>query len=231
MSRPLRIEFSGALYHVMARGNAREAIFQDDEDRQVFCSGLARACERFEWRLWAYCLMDNHYHLLIETLKPTLSRGMREVNGVYTQAFNRHHRRAGHVLQGRYKAVLVDKDSYLAETLALFSSDCGAARRAYARFVAEGVEQSLPEAKQQLYLGDEDFAARMATRATRISSEIPRQQRAHKSLAQYEREATERNAAIEAAYASGAYTLKAIGEHFGLHYATVSRIARRRIWQ
>lgn len=274
MSRPLRIEFSGALYHVMARGNAREAIFQDDDDRQTFCSGLARVCKRFEWRLWAYCLMDNHYHLLVETLRPTLSHGMREVNGVYTQAFNRHHRRVGHVLQGRYKAVLVDKNSYLsevsryivlnpvrarmceaaadwpwssyravmgqatapdgfaiAETLALFSTDHGAARRAYARFVAEGVNQPLPEAKQQLYLGDENFAARMATRITRISSEIPRQQRAHKSLTQYEREAPSRNAAIEAAYASGAYTLKAIGEHFGLHYATVSRIARRRIWQ
>lgn len=232
MSRPLRIEFSGALYHVMARGNAREAIFQDGGDRQMFCSGRARICKRCEWRLWAYCLMDNHYHLLIETLKPTLSRGMREVNGVYTQAFNRHHRRAGHVLQGRYKAVLVDKDSYLlelsrylvlnpvrarmcktaadwpwssyraiigkatapdtlaiAETLALFSTDRGTARRAYARFVAEGVKQPLPEARQQLYLGDEDFAARMAKRATQVSSEVPRQQRAHKSLAQYEREA------------------------------------------
>jgi REP element-mobilizing transposase RayT len=258
----------------MARGNAREPIFQDDEDRQTFCSGLARICKRFKWRLWAYCLMDNHYHLLIETLKPTLSRGMREVNGVYTQAFNRRHSRAGHVLQGRYKAVLVDKDSYLlelsryivlnpvrarlceaaadwpwssyravmgqaaapaalaiSETLALFSTDCGTAQRAYARFVAEGVDQPLPEARQQLYLGDEDFAARMAKRATQVSSEIPRQQRAHKSLAQYERKASNRNAAIEAAYASGAYTLKAIGEHFGLHYATVSRIARRRIWQ
>lgn len=270
MSRPLRIEFCGALYHVMARGNAREAIFQDDEDRQLFCSGLARVCQRFQWRLWAYCLMDNHYHLLIETLQPTLSRGMREVNGVYTQAFNRRHRRVGHMLQGRYKAILVDKDNYLlelsryivlnpvraclckwpadwpwssyraimgkasapealavSETLALFSTDRGTARRTYARFVAEGVNQPLPEVRQQLYLGDEAFAARMAQRATRVSKEVPRQQRAQRSLAQYEREAANRNAAIEAAYASGAYTLKSIGEHFGLHYATVSRIARR----
>jgi putative transposase len=87
MSRPLRIEFAGALYHVMARGDARAAIFLDEEDRQAFCTGLARVCERFGWLLWAYCLMDNHYHLLVETLRPTLSRGMREVNGVYTQAF------------------------------------------------------------------------------------------------------------------------------------------------
>lgn len=99
----------------MARGNARAAIYLDDEDRRAFCLGLSRVCERFDWRLWSYCLMDNHYHLLIETLRPTLSRGMREVNGVYTQAFNRRHARVGHVLQGRYKAVLVDKDSYLLE--------------------------------------------------------------------------------------------------------------------
>lgn len=115
MSRPLRLEFAGVLYHVVARGNARAAIFLDDEHRQAFCLGLSRVCARFEWRLWSYCLMDNHYHLLIETLQPTLSRGMREVNGVYTQGFNRRHGRVGHVLQGRYKAVLVDQDSYLLE--------------------------------------------------------------------------------------------------------------------
>ncbi len=91
MSRPLRIEFAGAFYHVMDRGNAREAIFLDDRDRKAFLSGLFRVCVRFEWRLWAYCLMGNHYHLLVEAQKPTLSRGIREVNGVYTQAFNRHH--------------------------------------------------------------------------------------------------------------------------------------------
>ncbi len=115
MARPLRIEFSGALYHVMARGNAREAIYLDDGDRQSFLDSLVRACERFDWALWAYCLMDNHYHLLVETRRPTLSRGMREVNGVYTQGFNRRHRRVGHVLQGRFKAILVDRDSYLLE--------------------------------------------------------------------------------------------------------------------
>src|SRR3546814_16049601 len=81
MSRPLRIEFAGALYHVMARGDARAAIFRDDPDRLAFCAGLSRVCERFHWRLWAYCLMDNHYHLRVETLAPTLSRGMRDVNG------------------------------------------------------------------------------------------------------------------------------------------------------
>ena len=99
----------------MARGNARADIFRNDADRLHFRSCLGAVCERFDWQVWAYCLMDNHYHLLVETRRATLSRGMREVNGVYTQAFNRRHNRVGHVLQGRYKAVLVDKDAYLME--------------------------------------------------------------------------------------------------------------------
>jgi REP element-mobilizing transposase RayT len=270
MSRPLRLEFAGALYHVMARGNARAAIFLNDEDRQAFCQGLSRACDRFGWRLWSYCLMDNHYHLLIETPQPTLSRGMREVNGIYTQAFNRRHGREGHVLQGRYKAVLVDKDRYVRElsrylvlnpvragrcrtagdwpwssynalmgkaaalkglaveeTLDLFAANRGAARRAFARFVAEGSGIDLPENTRQVFLGDEDFVERVTVRVEPASKEIPRRQRAVRSLAHFERTADDRDEAIRAAYASGTYTLRAIGEHFGLHYATVSRIARR----
>jgi len=252
MSRPLRLEFAGALYHVMARGNAREPIFADDEDRTAFLDGLVRACERFDWVLWAYCLMDNHYHLLVETRRPSLSRGMREVNGTYTQRFNRRHRRVGHVLQGRFKAVLVDKDSYLLEvsryivlnpvrarlcasasewvwssypavmgkstpltrlavedTLSLFGTNWGVSRRAYARFVAEGIGAFDPK------------------NALSPSREIPKAQRRWKPLTQYDREAKDRDDAIRAAYASGAYTLAQIGEHFGLHYATVSRIARK----
>ena len=115
MARPLRIEFEGAFYQVMARGNARQDIFLDDADHQRFIDNLGRVAQRFDWRLWAWCLMGNHYHLLIETRQPTLSNGMREDNGVHTQAFNRYHRRVGYVLQGRYKAILVDQDAYLLE--------------------------------------------------------------------------------------------------------------------
>jgi REP element-mobilizing transposase RayT len=117
MSRPLRLEFAGALYHVTARGNAREDIFRDDEDRTAFLELLGREITQQRWRLYAYCLMGNHYHLLIETPEPNLTRGMRRLNQVYTQRFNRRHRRVGHVLQGRYKAILVDKDSYLKELI------------------------------------------------------------------------------------------------------------------
>jgi len=115
MARPLRLEFAGALYHLTTRGNARQKIFLDEEDRQRFLEFLGKEVEQQGWLLYAYCLMDNHYHLLIETPEPNLVAGMRRLNGVYTQAFNRRHRRIGHLLQGRYKSILVDKDAYLLE--------------------------------------------------------------------------------------------------------------------
>jgi len=87
MARPLRIEYPGAVYHITSRGNAYQDIFLDDTDREKFLEVLKQAVERFNWLCHAYCLMTNHYHLLIETIDPTLSRGMRQLNGVYTQAF------------------------------------------------------------------------------------------------------------------------------------------------
>ncbi len=115
MTRPLRIEFAGALYHVTARGNAQGDIYKDDEDRLKFLSLLNNTCNRYRWHCHAYCLMSNHYHLLIETEDASLSKGMKYLNGTYTQSFNRHNKRVGHVLQGRYKAILVQKESYLLE--------------------------------------------------------------------------------------------------------------------
>lgn len=115
MARPLRLEFPGALYHVTSRGNARQKIYLDDEDRHLYLDLLGKEVTQQGWRCYAYCLMDNHYHLLIETPEPTLVSGMRRLNGVYTQAFNRRHRRVGHLFQGRYKAIVVDKDAYLLE--------------------------------------------------------------------------------------------------------------------
>jgi REP-associated tyrosine transposase len=115
MARPLRIEFSGALYHVTSRGDRREPIFEDAEDRQRFLGTLAEVVKQFHWLCYAYCLMTNHYHLVVETPQGNLSKGMRQINGVYTQASNRRHQRTGHLLQGRFKAILVDKESYLLE--------------------------------------------------------------------------------------------------------------------
>jgi putative transposase len=206
MSRPLRLEFPGAVYHVTARGDRQEPIFEDDQDRHAFIGLLAKEVRQQRWLLYAFCLMGNHYHLLLETPEPNLVRGMRRLNGVYTQAFNRRHGRVGHVLQGRYKAIVVDKDSYLVglcryvvlnpvrarmvasvgdwpwssylatagkmscpdwlavgPVLELFSAERSQARRAYARFVTEGVAgpSPWPLLKGQIFLGSDAFAARM----------------------------------------------------------------------
>ena len=115
LARPLRIEFPGALYHLTSRGNCRLDVVIDRVDRLKFFELLAQCVDRYAWRCHAYCLMDNHYHLVIETGEPTLARGMRHLNGCYTQAFNRRHGRVGHVFQGRYRAILVQAESYLLE--------------------------------------------------------------------------------------------------------------------
>ncbi len=115
MARPLRIEFAGALYHITSRGDRREDIYHDDSDREGWLAVLAEVCLRHNWVVHAYCLMSNHYHLIVETPDSNLSKGMRHLNGVYTQQFNRGHGLAGHLFQGRYKAILVQKDAYLLE--------------------------------------------------------------------------------------------------------------------
>lgn len=115
MVRPLRIEYPGAFYHVTARGDRREAIYSDDADRGLWLDTLAEVCARFRFAVHAYCLMGNHYHLLVETMHGRLSAGMRQLNGVYSQAYNRRHNLVGHVFQGRYTAILCEKDRYLKE--------------------------------------------------------------------------------------------------------------------
>ena len=113
MSRPLRLEFPGALYHVIARGNERRPVFRDDRDRELYLARVAHYREKFGFRFYAYCLMGNHLHLVLETGSVPLSRIMLGIQGSYTQVFNRRHKRVGHLFQGRYKAFLVQKDSYL----------------------------------------------------------------------------------------------------------------------
>jgi len=115
MSRPLRIEYAEAVYHVTSRGNARRSIFKDETDREMFLRILEEVNDRYHWFCHAYCLMNNHYHLVIETPDGNLSKGMRQLNGVYTMRFNRRHGSVGHVFQGRYKAIVVQKESHLLE--------------------------------------------------------------------------------------------------------------------
>lgn len=115
MARPLRIEYPGAVYHITSRGNEKKAVFRSDQDRINFLNTLQHVNKRYNWICHAYCLMDNHYHLLIETPDGNLAIGMRQLNGVYTQLFNKLHGRTGHLFQGRYKSILIQKDSHLLE--------------------------------------------------------------------------------------------------------------------
>jgi len=273
MARPLRIEFAGGLYHVTSRGDGQEDIYLDDADRSAFLEVLAEVTRRFNWTVHAYCLMTNHYHLLVETPDANLSQGMRQLNGVYTQRFNRYHRRVGHVFQGRYKGIIVQKDAHLLElaryivlnpvrahmvrsanewpwsnyratagfrdappwlatdpTLSSFASRRSEARKRYQEYVAQGKGQPSPweRLKNQIYLGSDAFVERLQNKiaADADLSEIPRSHRRPipKTLDYYTRRYSDRNKAIAMAYASGGYSLKAIGEFFGLHYSRVSRI-------
>lgn len=115
MTRPLRIEYPGAFYHITSRGNERKNIFKDDGDRQKFLSYLESSVARYGAVIHVYCLMDNHYHLLLETPYGNLSQIMRHINGAYTTYFNTRHKRSGHLLQGRYKAIVVEVDEYAEE--------------------------------------------------------------------------------------------------------------------
>jgi putative transposase len=276
MSRPLRIELAGGLYHVTSRGDRREAIYLSDADRQQWLTILAEVCQRFNWRCHAWCQMTNHYHLVVETPEANLAQGMRQLNGVYTQYVNRAHRRVGHVFQGRYKAILVERDAYLVELsryvvlnpvragmvslpgewpwsswgvlmgqmpspewletrwlLRQFSEDEVRARKAYEDFVRAGV--GLPsiweELSGQIYLGSQEFieAVQASLPCQAENREIPRMQRRPpaKPLADYATKYSERDDAIRAAFASGDYTQAQIAEFFGVHYSTVSRVAKR----
>jgi putative transposase len=115
MARSMRIQFPGAYYHIISRGNNRQSIFFDDFDRLLFLRILGRTQRSYSWKCFAYVLMNNHYHLFIQISKCNLSEGMRDINGIYTQKINKRHKRIGHIFQGRYKSILVDSDSYFTE--------------------------------------------------------------------------------------------------------------------
>jgi putative transposase len=115
VARPLRIVYPGAIYHVIARGNNRLRCFLDEGDFLLFLATLRHVLERFGWLLYAYCMLDNHYHLQAETPLPNLSAGMRQLNGVYAQAFNRRHSRSGHIFESRYRGILVEDGPHLRE--------------------------------------------------------------------------------------------------------------------
>ena len=115
MPRQLRREYEGAIYHVMSRGDRKERIYEDEEDKRIFLKTLGEACGKAGWEVHAYCLMSNHFHLVLETPQPTLVAGMKWMLGTYTARYNARHRQSGHVFSGRYKTLMVDgsDDFYL----------------------------------------------------------------------------------------------------------------------
>ena len=124
MARPLRIELAGGLYHVTSHGDRREDIFLCEADRYVWLDIFGDVCKRFNWACHAWCQMTNHYHVVAETVEGNLSRGTRQLNGVYTQKLNRTHRRVGHVFQGRYRVIMVEKDAYLLSATTSWTEKC-----------------------------------------------------------------------------------------------------------
>lgn len=277
MARPLRIEYAGAVYHVTSRGDRREAIYLDEKDREIWLDILGSVCERFNWRCHAWVQMDNHYHLLVETVDGNLCKGMRQLNGVYTQAHNRRHKRVGHVFQGRFKGILVDADSYLLELsryvvlnplragmvrqlrhwkwssypamigkavspewletdwiLGHFGKQRKRAVTRYVEFVKEGkgVESVWDEKIHPVILGDETFVESVykqyvddEKQEVKEISRLERRKRVE-ALESYFKKGVSRGDGIAAAYASGEYSQREIGDYLGIHYSTVSRELR-----
>lgn len=257
-----------------SRGDRREEIYRDDEDRAAWLAVLGEVCGRFSWRVHAYCEMTNHYHFVVETPEANLSEGMRQLNGVYTQWFNRRHGVVGHLFQGRFKGILVERDAYLLELaryvvlnpvragmvrdagewpwssqgamlgqtvrprwletdwlLRQFGTRRKPARERYDAFVKAGVGVEVWEGlRHQVFLGTETFVERHAPKVREPDSlrEIPRAQRRAiaKSLSHFESMYPVRREAMARAFLTGAYTMQEIGDHFGVHYSTVSRAVR-----
>jgi len=275
MVRPLRLELNGGIYHVTSRGDRREDIYEDDDDRRQWLEILGKTCNRYNWRCHAYCLMDNHYHVVLETAEANLSKGMRQLNGVYTQYFNRRHERVGHVFQGRFKGILVDRDEYLLELsryvvlnpirarmvksirgwkwssykamigeiqtqpwletnwiLSHFSIQRKRAIEKYSDFVRAGI--GLPSIwenlKNQVFLGTDKFVDKNQKEIIKKETldDVPQLQKRKipKPIEFYEKQYKNQEQAIVQAYLSGGYTLKALGDYFGKHYSTISRIVK-----
>lgn len=254
---------------------SRGDIYDDNVDRASFLHFLNDVCESYNWDCHGYCLMSNHYHLLIETAESNLSAGMRQLNGVYSQKYNYRHNKVGHVFQGRYTSILVEKESYLLELtryivlnpiraqmvahaaewpwssyravigkteiqsylnrnwmLSCFGSNRRTSIKRYIDFVLAGKYRGAPwvNMKNQIFLGTDKFVEhglkliddyKDLSEVARIQRRSPKQ-----SLVYYAETSTSRNDAIMRAYKSRGYTMKEVGEFFGLGYSMVSRIVR-----
>lgn len=278
MARPLRIEYEGAVYHITSRGNARERIFFTDSDREAFLEILDQVAERYGWICHAYCLMTNHYHLLVETPNANLSRGMRHLNGVYTQRVNQQMKRTGHIFQGRFKSILIEKESHLLEVaryivlnpvraklvrtprswqwssyratagqiaapsfltvawiLPHFGDTLSRASAGYREFVRKGKGAKIwDQLRHGSLLGTEGFIEQIAPRLNEqiANGEFNRSERllsrpTLEDVFSAAHDKVSRNECIHLAMRMHEYTLKEIASFTGLHYSTISVIAKR----
>ncbi len=278
MSRPLRIAVAGGLYHVTSRGNRRETIYWDDVDRCAWLHVLGKVCSRNHWRVHAWCQMANHFHLVVETPEPNLADGMRLLNGVYTQRTNARHKRCGHIFQGRYHAVLIERQTHLLELaryvvlnpvrarlvadpadwpwssyratsalattppwlatqwiLSQFGAVHAEAVPRYRRFVAAaiGATPNDPLGSSPSAAGNPAFVGAAlslgceSARGTDLS-EVPHASRRPlaPTLTEIQAQFSDRDKAMAHAYATGGYTMRAIGAHFGVHRTTVAKAVR-----
>lgn len=281
MARPARIEFPGAIYHVMSRGDGPTPVYRDEDDRTAFLEVVALAMDRFDAQVLAYCELDDHYHLVLHTRRANLSRLMRHVNGVYTQMFNRRHGLTGPLFHGRFKAILVDREAHLlrlcrdVERSPVAAGLVHAARQwPWSSFCAHACEAPTPpwlesdglhayvlgrpianardrqraaklhaalvdqrstdarpvwqdEVRQQVYLGDAAFVARMRALAdsTHRTPAAPKTRRPRTGTLQdcLARHA-DRAQALRAAYRDHGITMTAIARELDLSLSRVSRL-------
>jgi len=280
MARALRIEYPGACYHVVARSVCRRNITTDQRDARTLISALENVHKKYNFVLYAYCIMSNHYHLLLETPDGNLSRGMQNLNSTYAIIFNKRHKGSGHLFQGRYKAILVEKEEYLLtlsryivlnpvragivnepeaygwssfreamgmkrrsgflETsyiLSHFSEDLAAARRQYREFVYSGLEDRPPQPTRGIVLGSDGFLRRMSDylERNRKVEEVVREERFCDRPSLKEIFALPedrfikdiRNSKICLALYRYGYSQAEVGKFIGLHYSTISSIAKQ----
>lgn len=275
MARPVRIEYSGAYYFISSKAVEGRSIFKDVKDRQEFLQILQEVIARMQWEVYAYNLLPDSFQLFIKTPKPNLSKGMRQLNGVYTQRYNVKYEAEGNIFHGRFKAVLVDADNLFndvvrhvlhmpilkrksrnlekwkwssyqataglteapswldtAEVLSHFGKQKKRAQAALTKALA-GTDKDFDIIKNvqgQILLGSDAFVAKWKKQlATGKVMDKARQRKAKKvkPLTDFGKRFKNIKTAMVKAYETGNYTLDQIGNHFGVHYSTVSRTVKK----
>jgi putative transposase len=255
MTRPRRIQFEDAIYHVTARGNRRTNIFVDDRDRHLWLRIFTETSARFDLHVYALCLMPNHFHLLVQTPQANLSTALHHLNGAYAQKFNWRHGLTGHLLQGRYHAELVERQEQLLETLRYIAMNPVAAELVLhpdnwqwsthpcicdqlprpkwlkadwvlGQFAGENRPERI-QAYRRFVDASESGRPRPGKRRRPRMRPLP--QTPTGTLADFEREYPDRNTAVVAAWMSGIFTREQIARHFGISIKTVTRITSRAV--